>query len=138
MDRLYIREDALLGRVVSWSDTVYGPEVTAAMTMKRFVAGEFEALFYSDIIPGHIDYRFIVVVYRIGEDEPVMFVTSEAGDEPEKDDVCFLCAFEDGAHLNYGRSARWADEEEFIEKALGMISERVGTGDEWEAVPDEE
>ena len=138
MGRFHLREDALLGRVVSWSDTVYGPEVAAAMRMKRFVSGEFEALFYSDLIPGHIDYRFIVVAYRIGEDEPLMFVTSEGGDDPDGDDDCFLCAFDEGAHLNYGRSPRWADEEEFIKEALGKIAKRVGTGREWDAVTVEE
>ncbi len=106
---------------------MYMPSIKEAKPLERIRLGGYEIVFLGNIESiGAIRYKYIVVVFKAGDNKPIYFVSSEEN-ALAKDlggGSHFLCAFEGEGHMNYGCSDEWADYDTFADRALRMIKER--------------
>lgn len=89
---------------------------------------------------GPIKYIYVLIVFEVNNENPVLFVTSEKNEmqsemialieeeNPEmasgiNPDKCFLGIFSESGHDNLGGSISWCDLERFEKKALEIIKE---------------
>jgi hypothetical protein len=87
----------------------------------------FSFLLFSEIeCVGAIEYLYVVAIYRDGESQPCLFVTSEKNTLVFGGDSHFLCLFTDSGHHNMGASDDWADLERFITQALLVATNHLG------------
>ncbi len=106
---------------------MYMPSIKDAKPLERIRLGGYEIVFLGDIESvGAIRYKYIVIVFKIGEKAPIYFVSSEEN-ALAKDlggGSHFLCAFEGEGHVNYGCSDEWADYDKFADRALQMVKDK--------------
>jgi hypothetical protein len=107
----------------------YTPEIQSSNVKQKFQLGNYTAVLLGDIVSvGYLEYRYIMVVFKDGDQEPCFFVTSETNSlikEDGNDSYC-LCTFIGDCHLNCGFSEKWANKALFTEEALRIIKETFG------------
>ena len=126
---------------------MYAPIVSAARPVRQHQIDEnHTGVLLADITAeGSVRYAFLLPVFRRGEQDPVIIVSSELtatadelaellGEldlgpevfEPDPDDGShFLCAFVPSGHQNFGASDDWGDEVKFEARALALARQLI-------------
>jgi hypothetical protein len=106
---------------------MYIPSIKEAKPLERIRLGGYEIVFLGNVESvGAIRYKYIVVVFKAGENKPIYFVSSEENVLAKElgGGTHFLCAFEDDRHVNFGCSDEWADYEKFANRALQLVKDK--------------
>ncbi len=106
---------------------MYMPSIKEAKPLERIRLGAYDLVFLGEIESvGAIQYKYILVVYNVGDKKPIYFVSSEANALAGElgGGSHFLCAFEGEGHVNFGCSDEWADYDTFADRALRMVKEK--------------
>lgn len=107
----------------------YTPEIQSSNVKQKFQLGNYTAVLLGDIVSvGYLEYRYIMVVFKNGDQEPCYFITSETNSlikEDSNGSYC-LCIFIGNGHLNCGFSKKWANEALFTAEALRRIKKTFG------------
>ena len=75
-----------------------------------------------------VRYVYSLAVLQQGVRQPRFWLTSELNLSVPEQGSCFLCAFDQGAHYNWGGEDRWAEQEAFREEALARARARLARG----------
>jgi hypothetical protein len=101
--------------------------VERAEPLRRLSLGRYSLVLLGNLVQtGMVEYRYILMVTEGGSEQPCYFVTAEANGMAQLlgGGSHFLCAFQDGTHVNFGCSDDWADEEKFLRRAVELVRER--------------
>jgi hypothetical protein len=126
-------------KVIAFSPTL--PDVTKSQPIRAFLVGQYLALLLEKpkpLMEGSLIYLYALVVGTKSEsDDIAMIVTSELTSpevremmrktmEIEQTTDPFLCVFDEkGGHHNLGYSPRWANQEQFVTRALELVRDRL-------------
>lgn len=120
---------------------------SGGIKLKTHQLGKYRAVLVKDPNSvGPIKYRYVMVVFRDGTDEPVIFVTAEQNamqaelfkiareslNDPSLEhdpNNFFLGVFDEHGRHNLGGSPKWGQLEDFEQKALHIIRSKLGIED---------
>ena len=118
-----------------------GPYMKSAVPAGQYRLDPYFAVLLTKIEGlGPAQLLHVLVVYKVGEADPVFFVTAEierpkpkpaggptGAPAPEAGVEPTLCIFaEDGTHSHLERSPIWADLDTFAARAVQIVEERYG------------
>ena len=106
------------------------PMFRNAKPLRKHDLGGYEAILLTDIESvGMVQYLYILSVHKKGEERPVFTVTAEENMLAQMggpgNGSHFLCAFDQGQHLNFGASDDYAMLDRFEKAALAKARERL-------------
>ncbi len=125
------------------------PRITDARKVNQHeISDTVSAVLLTDVVtaPGlpHGFYTHILVVFLVGEEDPVLFITAErstpldlefltelgadAAHEPVPEATTFLCAFDQTGHQNMGADEDWSDLARFEQAALRLVDDYISRG----------
>jgi tetratricopeptide (TPR) repeat protein len=105
----------------------YIPSIVTATLKKQISVDKFSATIIGDIqSTGSIKYKYILLLHEENSSEPFYYLSLEVNNLflEVGGNQFFLCAFDEGNHLNFGGFEGDATIENFTKAALGKIAER--------------
>jgi hypothetical protein len=110
---------------------MHAPPIVSAKPQWVYDLGDQLAILFTDIVAiGPVDYTHVLTVGPRQGGAIAFYITAEKNMMqalmPGNGGSHYLCAFEDGAHRNFGSSNDWADPGKFEARALDMACERTG------------
>jgi hypothetical protein len=105
----------------------YLPRLASASLRKVYLFGEYSANLVDEIESAgtHIQYLYVLFVFRGEEPEPCLAIASEYSDESSRQSP-YLGLFPGRGHENLGHSPDWLDREKFARRALKLAHEHLG------------
>lgn len=104
------------------------PSIRTALPKRRYQIGDHAATLLGDIDSGDAHaYRYILALVPMGEQAPVLYVTSEeAPPERRADGGYDLRVVSEGLTDVLDTADRWGDLEQFAEQAIDLAQQVLG------------
>lgn len=104
------------------------PNINTALPKRRYQIGDHAATLLGEIDSGDgRPYRYILALVPMGEQEPVLYVTSEpAAPERQAQGAYDLRVISDGLTDVLDTGDRWSDLDLFAEQALDLAQQVLG------------
>jgi hypothetical protein len=104
------------------------PVIKTALPKRRYQIGDHAATLLGEIESGDENrYRFILALVAMGEQEPVLYITSQPAPPERRDQGAFdLRVISEGLTDLLDTADRWENADQFAEQALDLAQQVLG------------